>query len=117
MAEEESYYVNIREPADLRKSLLETSRQIVRALQKYEHFRIGKNKKKDEREKLKGTLRDINTLSSQLTKELPAKKIKGMPAVKAPEAKVVAIKKGKKSEIASLESDLADIEKKLSRLK
>ena len=114
MADEENYYVNVKEPADLRKSLLETSRQVVLSLQKYEHFKINKMKKKDELDKLKKTLREINQLISQLKKELPAKKIKSLSKVKIP---AKGIPKGKKGEIAGLESDLADIERKLGALR
>jgi len=114
--DEEDYYVNIREPADMRRNILETSRQVVLALQKYESFRIKKSRKKDELESLKRTLREINDLIARMKKELPARKIKSLPKP-IPERKVVSVQKAKKPEIASLEKDLADIERKLSGIR
>lgn len=113
MNEEEEYYVSIREPENLRKNILETSRQVVLSLQRYEHFKI--NSKKEECEALKRTLREINELISRLKKELPVKKVKSIPPIS--DKKISAITKTKKPEIASLEKDLAEIEKKLSLLK
>ena len=115
MSEEEDYYVNIREPSDLRRNLLETSRQGVLSWQKYEHFKI--NRKKEELDNLKRTLREINELMARLKKELPAKKSKNLPKVAIPERKIVSIAKAKKPEITSIEKDLAEIERKLSGLR
>jgi len=111
MAEEEEYFVNIREPSELRRNLLETSRQVVLSLQKYEHFKV--SKRKEELDILKKTLREINELMSRLKKELPSSKSKNLP--KIPEKRIVSV--SKKPEIASLEKDLAEIEKKLSGIR
>ncbi len=51
--EEETYYVNVREPAETRRALLETSRQVVIALQSYENFKLKRIKKLDLVEKLR----------------------------------------------------------------
>lgn len=113
MAEEEEYYVNVREPAELRRNLLETSRQVVLSLQKYEHFKV--SRKREELDNLKRTLREINELIGRLKKEMPAKKTKALPQI--PERKIVSVSKSKKPEITSIEKDLAEIERKLSGIR
>jgi len=115
--EEETYYVNVREPVETRKKLLETSRQIVLALQKYEGFKLKKLKKQDYIDGLRKNFREINELISRLKKELP--QIKPMKKVSVPEARAKApVRAGKaKKDLTDLEKELGEIEEKLRRLR
>jgi len=115
--EEEIYYINVREPVETRKKLLETSRQVVLALQKYEGFKLKRLKKHDFIDHLRKNFREINELILRLKKELP--QIKPMKKLTLPEEKPRAparIGKARK-ELTDLEKELGDIEKKLGRLR
>ncbi len=116
--DEETYYVNIREPAETRKKLLETSRQVVIALQKYESFKLKKMNKQDVAEKLRKNFKEINELIARLKKEMPQiparKKIVLHEDKKTPQR--ISVPKGKR-DIEDLERELGDIENKLKGLR
>jgi hypothetical protein len=115
--EEEKYYVNIREPAELRRNLLETSRQVILALQRYENFKLKRAKKHDLIDKLRSNFREINELIAKLKKELPQTKIaRKMTFQREAKPAAVSIPKGRK-EIADLEKELREIENKLRSLR
>ncbi len=116
--EEEVYYVNVREPVQTRKNILETSRKVVLALQKYEAFKLRHDKKQDLVNRIRTNFKEINELISRLKKELPQVKLKkkvSVPEEKKPVTKKKAAK-GKK-ELGDLEQELKDIEMKLKELK
>lgn len=117
--EEEVYYVNVREPVETRKSILETSRKVVLSLQRYEHFKLRHDKKQDLVNKLRANFKEINELIARLKKELPQVKLKKKApapeqATKAPSKKKTA---KTKKELGDLEQELKDIESKLNKLK
>ena len=116
--EDETYYVNVREPIETRKRLLETSRNVVVALQKYEIYKLKRTKKENFVDQLRNNFKEINTLIMQLKKELPTIKIKRRtsPVTNIKTKKKVAVKKGKR-ELEDLHKELKDIESKLSILK
>jgi len=113
---EEEYYVNIREPADSRRKLLETSRQVVLALQKYENFKLKKARKHDLTDRLRKNFREINELIARLRKEMPQVKIRKRTS--APEEMPrAAAKMPKKGDLTDLERELAEIENRLKSLR
>jgi len=117
--EEETYYVNVREPAETRRALLETSRQVVIALQNYENFKLKRVKKLDLVEKLRKNFKEINELIGRLKKEMPTVKLrKNVSFTEEKKEKVpkVSVSKGRK-EITDLERELSEIESKLRSLK
>ena len=120
--EEEVYYVNVREPRDTRRKILETSRQVVLALQKYENYKLRRIKKIDYMNSLRKNLKEINDLIARLKKELPQVKIKKRPTSNEAETKPVkkTVKKQAskgKGALDDLERELYDIESKLKELK
>lgn len=120
--EEETYYVNVREPAETRRALLETSRQVVIALQNYENFKLKRVKKLDLVEKLRKNFKEINELIGRLKKEMPQVKLRKSVSFveekkeKAPTSHKVSVPKGRR-EITDLERELNEIESKLRSLK
>ncbi len=112
--EEEAYYVNVREPSEARKNLLETSREIVLALQKYENFKLSRVKKHNLVDLLRRNFREINELISRLKKEMPQVKIR--KKVSVPEQRAVP-KAVKRNDLTDLERELSEIESRLKSLK
>jgi hypothetical protein len=115
--EEETYYVNVREPAETRKKILESSRQVVIALQRYENFKLKKMKKQDLADKLRRNFREINELILRLKKEMPQVRALRKTTEKAEKpAAQIKIQKGK-SDLKDLERELNEIEMKLKNLR
>ena len=115
--EEETYYVNVREPADTRKKILETSRQVVMALQKYENFKLKKLKKQDMIEKLRKNFREINELILRLRKEMPQVKARKKASAEEEQPRAAIRASRGKYGIDDLEKELNAIENKLQGLK
>lgn len=113
---EEAYYVNIREPNETRRRLLETSREVVLALQKYEGFKLKNNKKQDFVNLLRKNFKEINELIIRLKKELPQVKVKKAPTLEIKRSAPVKVSKAKGA-LTDLERELNDIESKLKDLR
>ena len=129
--EEEVFFVGVKEPLEIRRNLLESSREMVLLLQMYEKFRTVREEKKREMEKLREYVRDIALLASRLKRHLPKTKLRALPldeikkaerkieqiTVLAPEAKEEEkVVRKELTEIEKLEAELASIEMKLNQL-
>jgi len=114
--EEETYYVNVREPSESRRNLLETSREIVLALQKYENFKLSRVKKHNLVDLLRKNFREINDLILRLRKEMP--QVKARKRIPEREEKPKALPRiPKKNDLDDLERELSLIEGRLKSLK
>ena len=127
----DTFYVGIKDPSDLRRALLESTKLLIRSLQKYEHFKSVREKKLETLNELKAAIRDINTLVAKLKTSLPKTK-KGMigeelkdlkkvakPVKSHKKAKLKSVpeeKEKEKTELEMLEEELRNIERKLSQL-
>ncbi|MCX6706945.1 MAG: hypothetical protein NT001_02280 [Candidatus Woesearchaeota archaeon] len=132
MADKDMFYVEIHHPIDFRRSLLEASRDLLRALQKFEDLKKVREDKIKEVAKLKATVRDINSLLNQAKNHVPALNIKlpeppkaekkakeeKKPAAHAHHAKKKDVKVQYKAsrEVTDLENQLKEIEGKLGSL-
>lgn len=123
MADEEILFKKIDNPFELRRSLLEASKQMIHGLQKYERLKSIRTKKAEEVSKLKSTLREINLLNAKLKKEFPdllfktqkAKEEKGKAKAEKKKEEAKPEKKDSR-ELVDLEKQLKDIEKKLESI-
>ncbi|MFC1753151.1 hypothetical protein ACFL96_07115 [Thermoproteota archaeon] len=129
MTDKDVFYVEIHNPVDFRRSVLEASRDLLRGLQKYEDLKKVRNKKLKEISILKSVIKEINSLVNQARNVLPSV---NAPVPDIPKVKVVNIKKTatpakkgakkgvkaepKIGEVAELETQLKDIEGKLASL-
>ncbi|MBN1544725.1 hypothetical protein JW898_04655 [Candidatus Woesearchaeota archaeon] len=113
--EDNQYFVQIRDPADVRRSILGSSKQIIQILQRYERIKSLRVKKLEKISQLRGLNKEINLLVAKLKKEFPAAE---MRVRIGKEEKVT--RKGKAelkgNELAKLESELRMIEDKIGRL-
>lgn len=121
---QEILYQKIDNPVEFRRNMLESSKQVIRALQKYEKLKAVRVKKAEQVSKLRGIVREISTLNIKLKKEFPDLLFK--PAKVKKEARKEEKKKAEKSEekpekretreLVDLEKQLKDIERKLESI-
>ncbi|NQU79207.1 hypothetical protein HQ545_05570 [Candidatus Woesearchaeota archaeon] len=111
---ESQYFVQIKDPVDMRKNLLGTSKQIIQILQRYERIKSLRIRKIEKASKLKETNKEINMLVAKMKKEMPNADIRIHPRQDIPEQKV--IEKPEHDDLNKLETELRMIEQKIGRL-
>ena len=117
--------MEVHEPDEVRRNTLESLKAIVENLQRFENFRSIRHNKIELMHRLDKTIKEINKMIPDLKKALPDAKIR---AVKTPQRhgrKKTSAKKGQEevikekpmSELQKLESELNEIEGRLSSLR
>lgn len=132
------FYVGIRDPIEIRRSLLESSKDVVHSLQRFERFKEVRKDKQDSLQELAKVMFQVKKLAAQLKKALPEtdlrvelgkeqQKLKmkkeaaktpakqEMPKIKKEELKE-RISPKEMNELEKLEAELSAIEGKLSEL-
>ena len=116
----ELFFVQIREPSEIRRSVLESLKEILELLQRFEKFRHIRHEKLVKIQKLRVLMRDTNKLIGELKSKLPQTSLKGVvvkeesrQANKPAKKKEEHQPKKNKSELERLESELSAIEGKL----
>ena len=111
MPEEDSnLFVKFHDPVSLRKTILETSKDILVHLQNFERFKAARNEKERMMNKLRNQINEVNQLFNVLKKEMPRTAEVKIKPVRRTESAT------KPSELESIEDQLADIESALSNL-
>ena len=120
----EVFFVQVREPAEVRRGILESLKEILELLQRFEKFRQKRHEKLERIQHLRKLVKDANKLMGNLKLKLPQTNLKGI-AREAPkpqkkekkkEVKQAAPKKEprkEKTELEKLEEELSAIESKL----
>ncbi len=109
MNKEESYYVGFKEPIIARRTLLETSKEVLHNLQLYEEIKDLKEK----RTKLQSIIsEEVDNLRISI-KDLK----KSLPSVSKTKIEKKTKVKTTPKEIEALEKELSAVEKELSSLK
>jgi hypothetical protein len=103
--EEDIFYVHIKEPVEIRKTILESSKQTVKLLQRYENIREVRIRKVEQINKLRKNFRELVVIVNKLKQEMPKVNIR-IPKVG---------EKPKSNELYKLEDELKQIEGKLSK--
>jgi len=117
--EDDIFYIHINEPVEIRRTILENSRQVVQLLQRYETLRQLRVQKSETTSNLKKNFKELVVLVNKLKQEMPKvgarvklKQEKGNSAKKG-----VAVKRTVSGgEINKLEDELRMIESKLNGL-
>ena len=129
------FFVEVRDPAEVRRNILETLRQILSVLQRFEKFKGIRDEKLQKIQKLRILVREANRIANELKSRMPQTNLRAA-AVKetkhiqrvsrhshkkkereAKEAKPEKQPKPKKlTELERLESELSAIEGKLKTL-
>jgi len=128
----ELFYVGINHKNELRRAILESSKEMIQALKAYRHIKDLETQKTDMIHDLNHIMADVrkldNKLKSQLPKlSLPTVKPKSIdksksqtsfrPTSQAKSQPIPAVMKPKLSEVDKLEQELMEIENKLKRLR
>ena len=111
--EEDLLFVNVAGSDELRRELLESSRNIVEILKNFENFKSLNGEKYKQIANLKSKLNEISRLMNQLKTVLPSVKMKAHKKAKKEEVRPVV---EPVSELNALEQELNDIESKLRTL-
>lgn len=118
------FYVNLNDPVEVHRAVLESTKQILGNLKRYESFKKIRTYKLEYLMQLKHVMGEINLLVNRLNREMPKT---GLRAAHAKAAAVTVPKKVKaesapkpvkeivepKSKIDVLEEELDDIESRL----
>ena len=70
------FYVGVRDPIELRNTLLESSKDLIQYLQRFEKLRITREEKKREMGNLKEALKEITKEAAKLKRLIPKAKIR-----------------------------------------
>lgn len=118
--EAEIYYIGIKDPVELRRNLLETSKHLIQFLKRQEEIKELRTGKAQLIIQLKEETEDITKLMMKLRRSLPKTKIRAaaLDEKKEPAEKTATVKSGKDAtELDKLESELVEIENRLGTLR
>jgi len=126
---EELFFVQVKEPNEIRRHILETLKEIVEVLQKFEKFRHIRHEKLEKINHLRVQMKQTNKIMGNLKLKLPQTNLRATAVREAPKLpKKQVHKKGRKkaeektqqkrapTELERLESELNAIEGKLKSL-
>ena len=119
------FFVEVKEPEEVRRNILESLKEIVESLQRFEKFKETRKDKFDNINKLRKIVKDTNKLVLDLKKSFPEAKIRTVREIsKSAERKKTIVRKKKEvverkpmTELQKLESELGEIEGKLESLR
>lgn len=116
--EDELFYVGIRDPIELRKELLLSSKNLIDSLKRYEAYKTIKEDKLRHIIQLKRVFDEILVLNKKLRGKLPRMPVKVPPVTREmreerPRSKAV---KMQKTHMEALEDELSKIEERLGSL-
>ena len=133
----ELFFVEVKDPGEVRRNILETLREILNVLQRFEKFRGMKQEKLEKIQNLRILVRQANNILRHLKSKLPQTSLRAAPVREIPKQirqvyhkkkkkekvakevkteKQVKMPKKEMTEIEKLESELNAIEGKLKSL-
>ena len=125
---EELFFVQVREPTEVRRHILEALKEIVELLHRFEKFRHLRHEKVSKISHMRILIRQANKTLGDLRAKLPQTNLRASAAREAPERKVAVKnqkakpekkqepKKREMTELEKLEAELSSIEGKLRSL-
>jgi hypothetical protein len=122
MADQNILFIQVRDPVNLRRTLLGCSKQIIQLLQRYEKLKEMRVKKAELISKLRMTNKEITLLVTKLNTYLPAASAKTAEKQEKTKKKEThfraeaAIHEGNTNDLKKLEAELAMIESKIKQL-
>ena len=117
-AEEETYFVGVKYPNEIRRNVLESQKGVISFLRRYEEIKRLRTAKVEQVEKLNHIIQDINKLVAKVRRDLPKTKLREEQPEMG-QKRLEQLETGKPlrmSEVDKLNAELSDIEKKLKNL-
>lgn len=129
----ELFFVQIKEPTELRRNILEALKEIVEALKRFENFKHIRHEKLESIRRLRVLLKDANKMVGSLKLRLPQTNLRATVIKESPKQPAKSRHKKKKkgklseshpkttpkremTELEKLETELTAIESKLRNL-
>jgi len=120
-------FVEVHQSDEVRRNILESLKDIVENLQRFEKFKETRKEKIEHINELGKIIKDINKIIPNLKNSLPETKLRAVSKSKASVRKKVIVKEKRSpeevakrkpiTELQKLESELGDIESKLQSLR
>ena len=122
------YFVEVKEPNEVRRHILETLKDIVEVLHRFERFKSTRQQKIENIQKLRVMIKDANKMLGTLKTKLPQTSLKAVAdepkqikkihhkKLKKVTAKQAEVQKRGMTETEKLEAELSMIEGKLKSL-
>ena len=117
--EEKAFYIGVKNPENLRRNILESSRDIIGILKQHHKLKQLRDQKKDAAEKLNAEIKEIKSGLAKLKKAFPAVPVRDKPVDVSLESKAAPsepMTKKVMSEVDKLEAELQQVESKLANL-
>jgi len=114
----EVYYIHIRDSHDLRRGILETSKQVIETLHRQEKFKKTRAERIKTIEDLIVIFREINDCGAQMKIEMPKVKLpKQLKEEKKPAETIKKFSHETNDELQKLEEAISQIESMLTEIK
>jgi len=107
--DEKDFFVGIYDPADVRRNLLESSKEVVKSLQAYEKLHVIRTQKLKRFKDMKKVMNELDMLIEKLNEKLPKSHLR--TAIDVPQTRT-----NFSSELQKLEEQLSAVEKELSSM-
>jgi hypothetical protein len=112
----EKLFVGIYEPVDVRRNLLEASREVVGSLQSYEKLGVLRANKLRNFEEMRKIMQELDLLVTKLKTKLPKSQLrKALGNVKPQKTRERLLPKN--VDMQKLESEIRNIEREFSKIK
>ena len=111
---EEQFFVGINNHLDIRRNLLECSREMIQSMQSYEKLTRIRDIKIKRIKQLRTVIRETDLLITKLQEELPKTNLSA--GIIEPAKRIKINSSPKVNEINKLEEQLKDIESEINRL-
>jgi hypothetical protein len=122
----EGFFVGIYDPLDIRRNILESSKELIKSLEAYERLEKIRESKLRHFAQMRKTMKELELLSSKLKERMPKsnvrKTIGPVSPISSPQysqsiKKQMPIGAGSfSSELSNLEQELRNVEKELSKI-
>jgi hypothetical protein len=109
---DDELFVGIHEPVDVRRNLLESSKEVVESLQKYEKLNIIRLKKLKYFDDMKKVMEEINFLIVKLKEKMPKNKLRKNVEVAKSNSSIP-----RTNEMSKIETELKSLEREFSKFK
>ena len=112
----EDFFIKINDPTEIRKYILESSKEILKCMHKYEDIESIRRKKLTYLMQLRQLMKETTVLMTKFRTKLPREKLARLPKRFDQTMKQEFVRAPSSTEIEDLSREISHIEEKLSKL-
>ncbi|MBN2422689.1 hypothetical protein JXB41_05650 [Candidatus Woesearchaeota archaeon] len=113
----DGFFVGVTNPLDVRRNVLESSREMIQTLQSYEKIKKIRESKVRRIQQLRTVIRELDLLFSKLKSSLPKTHLRAKVAESVSSSKVKSSDSTKQmTELERLEEQLKEVEQEIARV-